>query len=82
MLEMPLAVNLDGTDWSKIPLNKGKLKGLWFAILAKLYEISRDKLERRVILKQKQKRRLRITLLSVFIFVLTADWASNHYCFS
>jgi len=69
-LEMPLAVSFVDTDWRKLSFTKDILRGAWYSILAKMYDINRDKIERRDIEKRKRKRNQRIFLLSVFLLTI------------
>jgi len=70
-LEMPLAVSFEGIDWRKNSFTKDILRGAWYSILAKIYGISRDKIERRDILKRKHKRNQQVGLLGLaMIFII------------
>ena len=55
-LEMPLAVSWRGWDSDAGPVSEGMFRSSWYALLANLYEVSRNEIERRDAVKRARDR--------------------------
>lgn len=71
-LEMPLAVDYRGFEPRKDKVHKGSYRGPWYAILANLYGVSRDRIEQRERAREARRRRLTRGIVTAVVVVLSA----------
>jgi hypothetical protein len=78
-LEMPLAGGYLDFDVQRDKVDHGRFANPWYALLANIYDLSRDELERRDLLRRRRRRLFAIGTTAVVMAVLigSAWWAQR-----